>query len=339
MRISVALCTFDGARWLGAQLASIAAQTHAPHELVLRDDGSADGTLDVARRFAEGAPFPVRILESAGREGVAANFAAAARACAGDFVAFCDQDDVWHPDKLATLARAADAAGDADLVFADARCVDADLRPLGYTLWESLGLSRARRLALAGGDADAVLDVLLWRNVVAGTAAMVRASRLELVLPIGDGWIHDGWTALLLALWGRVVPVATSTLDYRQHGANQVGARRLAPGERAERARAAMFDEYRRQHDALARLRDHARALRPRLAGEERARLDARLPKVEMKLAHLARRAGLPEARIARVPAVLGELVRGRYARYASGLASAARDLVVLGHGRPTTDN
>lgn len=329
MRIAVALCTYDGARWLDAQLASVASQSLVPYELVLRDDGSSDATLDVARRFAERARFPVRILESAGREGVAANFAAAARACTGEFVAFCDQDDVWHPDKLATLAAAAARAGDADVVFSDARCTDADLHPLGFTLWESLGLSRARQAALAGGDADAVLDVLLWRNVVAGTAAMVRAERLDLVLPIGEGWIHDGWTALLLALWGRAVPVARPTLDYRQHGANQVGAQRLTVPERATRARVAAFDEYRRQHDALARLRDHALAARPRLSNADRARLDARLPKVDDKLAHLARRAGLPASRVARVPAVLSELVRGRYARYASGAMSAGRDLVV----------
>jgi glycosyltransferase involved in cell wall biosynthesis len=323
-RISVALCTHNGARWLGEQLESIAAQTRTPHELVVCDDASTDDTLRVARDFASRAPFAVQVHANAAPLGVAGNFSGAMGRCAGDWIAFADQDDVWRPDKLEVLARAAEGTG-ADLVFSDADCVDAALRPLGYSVWDAVGFTGSRRAAWESGGA---LDVLLWRNVVTGTCAMLRTSRRDELLPIGAGWIHDGWCATLLASYATVVAVPERLVAYRQHGTNQVGARSLTLGDRAQHARETPRDEYRAQHDALARLRAHASSLAPRLAFPERARLAAALARIDDKLAHLDARASLAPHRVRRLPSVTRELLTGRYRRYASGTLSAVRDLV-----------
>lgn len=98
--ISVAMATYNGEQFLREQLDSLARQSLLPIELVVCDDGSADGTLEILRRFATSAPFRVRIYENETRLGPGFNFMSALGRCAGDLVALCDQDDVWKESKL-----------------------------------------------------------------------------------------------------------------------------------------------------------------------------------------------------------------------------------------------
>src|SRR6266851_3311364 len=101
MNISIAMCTYNGERFLQQQLDSIAQQTLLPAELVVCDDGSTDRTIEILEDFASSAPFAVRIHRNETNLGYRANFMKCAMFCSGDFIAFCDQDDVWRPDKLA----------------------------------------------------------------------------------------------------------------------------------------------------------------------------------------------------------------------------------------------
>ena len=98
--ISVALCTYNGAKHIGLQLESLATQTYPPVELVVCDDGSTDDTLAIVAAFAENAPFPVSIHRNTTKLGYANNFLHAASLCSGLLVAFSDQDDVWAESKL-----------------------------------------------------------------------------------------------------------------------------------------------------------------------------------------------------------------------------------------------
>jgi glycosyltransferase involved in cell wall biosynthesis len=104
MRISIALATYNGERFLGEQLASLARQTLPPHELVVCDDGSTDRTVEVVEDFARAAPFPVVIQRNEANLGFTLNFLQAAARSTGDVVAFCDQDDIWLPHKLQRCA-------------------------------------------------------------------------------------------------------------------------------------------------------------------------------------------------------------------------------------------
>src|SRR5205085_932113 len=108
LRLSVALSTHQGATHLPAQLASLARQRRPPDQLVVRDDGSTDATVDLLEAFRASAPFPVELIRGAA-VGLAASLAEVLDACDGDLVALCDQDDEWLPDKLgrsiAALAR------------------------------------------------------------------------------------------------------------------------------------------------------------------------------------------------------------------------------------------
>src|ERR1700719_1618101 len=99
--ISVAMATYNGQRFIREQLDSLAAQQHLPSELVIADDASSDKTVAIAEQFAKTAPFTVHIYRHDKRLGYRANFMRAAGLCASELIAFCDQDDIWSPRKLA----------------------------------------------------------------------------------------------------------------------------------------------------------------------------------------------------------------------------------------------
>ena len=101
LTFSVALCSYNGAKFILEQLDSIAAQTRTPDELVICDDGSCDATIAEVANFASRASFPVRVHVNEAVLGPTKNFERAIALSGGDVIALCDQDDVWHSDKLA----------------------------------------------------------------------------------------------------------------------------------------------------------------------------------------------------------------------------------------------
>lgn len=101
--LSIAVATYNGAKYLAAQLASLADQTVLPAEVVVCDDLSRDDTVRMLEAFAETAPFPVRVFRNDTQLGYARNFARAAKLCSGELICFCDQDDVWAHNKVETL--------------------------------------------------------------------------------------------------------------------------------------------------------------------------------------------------------------------------------------------
>jgi hypothetical protein len=322
---SVAMCTYNGARFLGAQLASVAAQTRAPDELVVCDDRSTDETARVVRDFAAAAPFRVRLHVNEQNLGSTENFGRAVSLCEGELIALSDQDDVWLPQKLARLEE--EFARDAStlVVFSDASIVDEETRPAGQGLWESVGLAREELARVEQGRG--VGDLLRGATVTGATMAL-RASLRDLALPFPTDLplIHDGWTALLAACVGGVRPVAERLVLYRRHGSQQVGPLARPESEGDALTRPNPYDS------ALA----VARAARARLAdarsrGLELAkgpRAARSIEELDARVAHWDARRTLPPARFRRAAPVLKELLSLRYHRFANGFASAAKDLL-----------
>ena len=315
MSVSVAIATFNGERFVAAQLDSVLRQSQPVEQIVIADDGSTDHTLDVARERLSSFRGEAIVL-TAEREplGVAGNFERALERCDGDLIALADQDDVWHPDKLERMQAALE---DGLLAFSDAALVDAHGAPLpgAPTLFAGLGLSDWERQQLRSGQA---WPVLLRRNVVTGATVLLRRELLDLALPVPDGWIHDEWLAIVAAAHGGVRVVEEPTIDYRQHGANQIGMRsRLTVRARIERLQEPRSARNLRLLRRAASLAERAEAW------SERAATDA----VE-KLAHERVRSALPTARAARLAPVLRERTTGRYDRYGLGAQDVLRDLV-----------
>lgn len=316
--ISVALCTYNGARYIEEQLLSILRQELPPHEIIVSDDGSTDGTLDIVRRVhaEHGAGVELRVLQGPGR-GVTANFEHAVRACAGELIALSDQDDGWHADRLETAVRAIEAEPEVMLQHSDARLVDADGVPLGVGLLEALWVSADERRAIRSGRA---FDAYVRRNLATGATVLFRRALLHDALPFPSEWLHDEWLATLAAATGGVQLLDEQLIDYRQHGANQIGARKPTLRYRI------------------------GRMLEPR--GERYVTLAARASVLVERLEHLGApavviavareraafdrvRAQLPASRVRRIPIVLREYRAGHYAALSSqGTLDVARDLL-----------
>ena len=179
MRLSIAMCTYNGAAYLSEQLESLAAQTRPPDELVVCDDRSNDGrTLEIVKAFARNAPFRVRLSVNRKNLGSKKNFARAIRRCRGDIIFLCDQDDVWRRDKLARFEDTFTSRPETGFVFSDADVVDENLRPLSH-LSDDFGRERLTDL-----EQVKAFHALLRRNLVTGATLAFRSSFRPLVLPI-----------------------------------------------------------------------------------------------------------------------------------------------------------
>ena len=136
VRISVAMATYNGAKYLQEQLDSIRKQRCAPYELVVTDDGSTDDTVAIVETFAVEAPFPVRVFRGKTHLNFANNFLKCASLCVGDWIAFCDQDDSWYDNKLQRMAEVIDQHCHDDIVMLchSADLVDQNLKKVGRRL-------------------------------------------------------------------------------------------------------------------------------------------------------------------------------------------------------------
>ncbi len=323
MRISVALCTYQGAAYLQQQLDSLLAQDRRPDEVVVGDDGSSDATFDLLESFAQRARsegIRMDLVRNPVNLGYAANFDATLRRASGDAVFLCDQDDVWHPGKIARMAIEFERRPALGLLHTDARLVDAEGRDLGCGLFEALEMTRAEKEAEHAGRA---FDVLLRRNTATGATMAMRREALDDALPIPSGWVHDEWLALRCSLSWQVDCLEWASIDYRQHGGNQIGMRR-----RTLREKLAGIDRPKRVFMA-----DVADRLKSFLQRCNDAGLDLPTDKrveIEARIAHARFRASMPTAALPRLRAVLGEMRTGRYDRYSSGWRSVASDIVDL---------
>ena len=224
--VTILLATYRGERFLPALTASLLAQTHRDFRVLWQDDGGGTPPLPADERFVPGA--------HQGRGfGAARNFFDLLTQATGD-VALCDQDDVWHADKLErglNALRQAEAAYGADtplLVHSDSRLIDAE----GTALQESFFRHQ-------GWDATATaLNRLIVQNNVTGcTILMNEALRRLVCAHLPDAPVlHDWWIALLAAGYGRVVCLPEPLVDYRQHGDNVIGASRTGLLRRAASA-------------------------------------------------------------------------------------------------------
>jgi len=320
-RISVALCTYNGGRYIEAQLESILAQTRQPAELVACDDGSTDDTLAILERFARRAPFSVRLERNPTTLGSTKNFEKAIGLCAGELIATSDQDDVWLPEKLAANEAAFDVEPARGLVFSDAQIVDEALRPLGHTMWEGIQFGGLARRQVRRGRS---FEVLLRQWLVTGATMMLRADLRPFILPIPEIWIHDGWIAVIVGALAPVGLVARPLVQYRQHAAQQIGGKKLSWRELYDRARALGPSHYRLTYDRFVLARE-------RLQGFATQVRDPRyLVMLDEKVEHQKRRLEIAEepSRPKRVLRALSELARGGYTRYSPNSKHFVKDLI-----------
>ena len=307
--ISVAMCTHNGARFVGEQVRSILAQSRPVSEVVVSDDASTDDTVQIIERTwetigAEGPPL--RILRNPVSLGVTRNFEQAIMATTGELVSLSDQDDSWVPNRVELLAAEFESRPSLGLMFTDARLIDGDGRVLPTTLFAALEISPGELAEVRDGTA---MGVLLRRNLVTGATVMFRRSLVDQAVPISPEWVHDEWIAVIASVVSEIDWLPSLLVDYRQHAANQIGVSAPTLAYKIGRVFEPRGDRYSRLVTRTERLKERLGAL------GVSADVEAAIGE---KLVHQQRRAELPPLRIARVMPVLREALTGRYARYSS---------------------
>ena len=318
LTISVAMCTFNGKRFLGAQLESIAAQDRPPDELVVCDDGSSDGCEQIVREFSQRVSFPTRLVINEKNLGTTKNFEKAISLCEGEIVVLADQDDVWYQHKLARLEDAFWGSGEVVAAFSDADLIDADSRLLKARLWESFLFDVNERVRFANGDA---VPILTKHHIVTGAAMAFRKKFFGILAPFHD--FHDRWLAFLLAACGHFEPISEPLMQYRRHQGQQFGPGSLTLREQIEQIAKTdgkfYLSEIRRFHMLYQRLEEQKANFRYAESAQK---------EIKGKISHLERRVHLPHTSVARIPRVLREVFNGDYWRYSAGWKSVAKDLV-----------
>jgi glycosyltransferase involved in cell wall biosynthesis len=334
LRVSLALATHDGGRFLANLLESITEQTRPPAELVAYDDASSDNSVDILERFASSAPFAARIIRGTSREGSTRAFERALGACTGDLIALCDQDDIWRRDKIERVVAAFERDPELGFVFSDATVIDEEGRSLDRSLWRTLGAQPPA----CGRDLDFFLRSLV-RPTVPGCTAVFSARSLDSALPFPPGlgrgprtMQHDAWLVAIAGATSVAGVLADPLVAYRVHGDQQIGLRGAAARTtlRSSAGRAVLLTV----RSSLLRSELERRATGVRLVSERLANIEGDVltsachDAAVHVLDHVQRRLALPPGRRHRARAVLEEWRTGRYRRYSSGALSALADAI-----------
>ena len=329
--ISIALCTYNGKAYLPTQWQSLLEQQQLPDEVVISDDQSTDGTPTLLVGLAAEAPFSVRILENPARLGSNKNFERALSACTGELIFLCDQDDFWLPEKISTMTQYMIQHPETQVAFCDAWVTDELLAGRQNRFWEVVRFDQRAQTRWQAGE---MMEIILDGNRMMGCATVIRRSFLPNVLPIPtaipDGYIYDGWIALVAAAQNAVQFIDQPLQLYRTHVQQQVGVREQEAPEAVR-----LQDRFaRRRAGKLAPLRDKQRIL----TNIEQLLIDRvpanapGLPMLKRRLAHFAMRSSLPANRLRRLLPVLTSLRLGNYNRYADASANwYAPYLAILG--------
>lgn len=207
IRVSVAMVTYNGARYVKEQIESVLAGMGEQDELIISDDGSDDGTWAILKDY-ETKDQRISVIHGPGR-GVKQNVSHVLSACSGSYIFLADQDDIWEPGKIGKITEVLEqkqcglVVHDAVMVGEDGRKV---LRDSFYSVKNS-GPGVAKNI---------------WRNTYMGCCMAFRRELLKAVLPIPDTIeMHDQWIGILNDMLGYgTCFVPDRLLYYRRHGSN-----------------------------------------------------------------------------------------------------------------------
>ncbi len=220
--VDILLAVYNGEKYLKEQLNSIINQTYLEFNIIIRDDGSTDGSLDIIKEFAMLHPEKVTLVEGKPSGSAKNNFFELMNHTKSKYIMFCDQDDFWLQNKLElTLNKMKEAEnihGQSTplLCHTDLKVVDQNLNivhPSFYKM-QKFDISKTS------------LNRALVQNIVTGCTTMINKPLLDLAKGTNSENIimHDWWLFLIASAFGKVEAVNTATILYRQHGKNQLGA-------------------------------------------------------------------------------------------------------------------
>ena len=219
--IDILLATYNGEKYLPELLSSLEQQTYTDWKLIIIDDCSKDKTIDVLHSFQETSKHSVEIFVNSKPVGCGKdNFFALAKKSTSDYIAFCDQDDVWLPNKLETCMQAmCDAEKENTslpiLVYSDLKVVDNNLNPISPSFFS---YSNYRK--------NPQLQHIICQNQITGCTILANKALNQLCIQAQNYdqiLMHDSWYGITAMTFGKVIYINRPLILYRQHGNNSVG--------------------------------------------------------------------------------------------------------------------
>lgn len=198
--ISVCIATYNGERYIRQQIESIVCQLNVDDEIIVSDDGSTDGTLDIVKGIGD---KRIKIIEGPGRKSPILNFECALKASKGDFIFLSDQDDVWKPDKVEICMKWLKTY---HCVVSDAEVTDNRLKPLYPSLYAIMQVRQGR------------IYNTVWKNGYTGCCMAFRRNVLEASLPFPKNIpMHDIWIGNVAAYKYNVIFIPNRLIHFRRH--------------------------------------------------------------------------------------------------------------------------
>jgi glycosyltransferase involved in cell wall biosynthesis len=220
--ISIVMPNYNRQKYIGEQLGSLISQTHRNWELIIVDDCSTDKSKEIIQEFIKNNQEKnIQLIQNEKTLGVAKNFEKGLGQATGKYIAVCDSDDVWFPDKLEKELSFL-KSGDYGMVYSDMTVVDENLRVIEKSFIRK-GLSFFCR------QKDESFYELINNNHIPGPTILFRAELKNRLIPFSKHAIQDHWIAIISSIFSTIGYLDVSTVLYRQHSANMVGAEALSP--------------------------------------------------------------------------------------------------------------
>lgn len=221
-QIAILLATYNGDEYLNEQLDSLLSQSYQDWHLYIHDDGSTDKTVDIIKEYRGRFPDKITVVNGEPTGGAKKNFFYLLKHVESSLYMFCDQDDVWLPNKIETEINAWNNEGTFDkpaLVFTDLRIVDKNLDTIAESFWEYYNLKIS----------DIKMESLILQNVITGCTLLINNNMRDMMIiyhDIDNVPMHDKWAAMIALQFGKIIRVNEQTIMYRQHEKNSVGAKK-----------------------------------------------------------------------------------------------------------------
>jgi glycosyltransferase involved in cell wall biosynthesis len=207
--ISIVLATYNGAKFLRTQLDSVLQQDYPNIEIIVSDDHSSDDTVAIVESYRQ-SNSTIQLVCSTTNQGYIKNFEQGCKLAKGEYVALCDQDDQWHPEKISKLYA---AIGDASLVYANSVLCNEQMEPIGVTIADRVTCK----------DFSSPLEQAIFCRIY-GHAMLIRHTFLQQIFPFPTIIPHDWWIAYSATLHGGIRYIPDQLAWYRQHSNNVFGA-------------------------------------------------------------------------------------------------------------------
>jgi glycosyltransferase involved in cell wall biosynthesis len=223
MKLSVALCTYNGSKFIEQQINSILNQTIKVDEIIVCDDKSTDATVAILKELQVANPCIV-IIENEINLRSTKNFEKAIQRCSGDYIFLADQDDLWNEQKVAKTLAIFNENPSAEGVFSNADLIDGNGTKLSdKTIWDSVFFFEKEMPK----PIDFIDIIFKNGNIVTGATLCIKKEVKSFIFPFSEDNLHDEWIASLLAFRNTLYYSTENLISYRIHENQQVGMKNL----------------------------------------------------------------------------------------------------------------